>query len=433
MSRVLVLGSGGREHALAWKFAKDEHEVLVAPGNAGTTKMTYSADHVLGNRDVSVMDFDAIADLIRSEEVDMTVVGPEAPLAAGLVDYLHGQGINRAVGPSAAAAQIEADKFYSHRIMEAAGVAQAATENCYTIQQTEAAIKDHRFRGKGLVLKFPGLAGGKGVQVHDSQDEALASLDEFVGKFCEGNVQIAVAERLYGQEFSVFGFSDGENVVSLPVSFQDHKPLLDGDKGPNTGGMGAYGPAPIADENLVGVVAKHIMTPVVQQMAKEGTPYKGVLYAGMMLTESGPTVIEFNCRFGDPETQPAMMLLQSDLYEVFDKMLAGTLRQEDVIVSNKHAMTIVMASCGYPGSYAKGKDIRGLGEQYNQNGTVIFHAGTKKVEGETFFKTNGGRVLGISALGDTLQQARDRAYSLAGRVSFEGAYMRRDIGAKALK
>ncbi|MBC8500538.1 MAG: phosphoribosylamine--glycine ligase [Nanoarchaeota archaeon] len=437
MAKVLIIGSGGREHALGWKLAQSPHveEVIYAPGNGGTEVEEKGRNVKISKS--SSQSFRDIAELIASESIDLTIVGPEDPLANGIVDYLNGKGYNRVFGPTMAPAKLEADKFYSYQIMEELGIQQAQSEFCYST--TEAIIAITRMAtSKGIVIKARGLAAGKGVVVCDSNNQALEEIVKHTLKFGE---DVLIAERLFGQEFSVFGISDGNQVYPIEISLQDHKPQLDGDKGPNTGGMGAYGPAPIASVDVVRDVAENIMTPVVQRMKERGEEYKGFLYAGMMMTKEGPKVIEFNVRFGDPECQPAMMMIKSDFYETLSLAMAGRLDEVDMEFNPGASCCVVMASVGYPGSYRKGLPIRGIEEVESVEGVKVFHAGTAQHKHEGLI-TSGGRVLGVTPYSpEGIKEARELAYSatdviqIASSTSYRGTvfHFRRDIASKALE
>ncbi len=382
MANVLVIGSGGREHSLGWKLAQSDHvdTVFYAPGNAGT-------ERELKGQNVSVkpLDFSGIANLIASEKIDLTVVGSEDPLDKGLVDYIRAQG-HRIFGPTAAAAKLESDKGFSWEVMDRLGIPQARSYLPKDAAHARRILLNRFTDTDGVVIKARGLAAGKGVVVFDSLDDALKGLETHVTLFGQ---EILVAEKLYGKEFSVFGISDGTNLSVLPAAFQDHKKLSDGDKGPNTGGMGAYGPVPFVNEKDLAQTTSW-MKRVIEYMAEQGTPFHGFLYAGMMKTEQGPKVLEFNVRFGDPECQPAMMLLTSDLYEVLSNAVDG--KQTPLQFKPGNASCVVLASRGYPNAYNKNLPIHGLDLQLPD--VEIFHAGTKMQDGNVV--TSGGRVLGVT-------------------------------------
>ena len=317
-NKVLIIGSGGREHALGWKLGQSDEvsEVIYAPGNAGTQEEKGRNISVDGSKKDNFPD---LLDFVNSESVDMVVVGPETPLADGVVDYFNPRGYNRIFGPTQRASLLESDKFFSFDLMQEIRIPQADSVKCYSTDDAIRAINE-RTTERGIVIKARGLTGGKGVTVCNSREQALAEIRDHADKY---GSEVLIAERLYGQEFSVFGISDGNRVSPLEISLQDHKLLLDGDKGPNTGGMGAYGPAPIASAEVVRRVTENVMTPLVQRMKEQGVEYRGFVYGGMIMTEQGPKVIEFNIRFGDPECQPAMMMLRSDLYKILSSSLGN--------------------------------------------------------------------------------------------------------------
>ncbi len=430
MKNVLVLGSGGREHALGWKLAQDENveSVCVAPGNEGMM------EDVMIEPDVNPNDFKAVEDYIQAEGIDLVVVGPEAPLANGIVDYFNAKGFHNIFGPTKAASALEADKGFSYEVMEKAGVPQARSAVCGSAESAKWNIASLA-NDKGVVLKAKGLTGGKGVTVYDSKQDAIADAENHFTKF-PGDV--IVAERLSGQEFSIFGFSDGERVEPIGMSFQDHKQLLDGDKGPMTGGMGAYGPAPIASTTMVMDVVDNMMTPTVKTMKEMGKEFKGFIYAGCMLTENGPKILEYNVRFGDPECQPAMMMMESGLYAPISLALEGKLDEISVRFKPGAACCIVLASNGYPGLYEKGLPISGL-EQLakieNTGQLKIFHAGAKvNPDNSDQLLTAGGRVLGVTGYSNNgILDARQIAYGAAERINIPGGFhYRKDIANKAI-
>jgi len=432
MNKVLVIGSGGREHALGWSIAqsRDVSEVLYAPGNAGTGLEEKGRNVSV---DVSKKEnFKALADLIKSEEIGLTVVGPEGPLADGLVDYLNSQGYQKVFGPTQKAAQLETDKFFSFDLMQKLNIPQADSVKCYTIDEAMKAVKE-RTTKEGIVIKARRLTGGKGVSVCDSKEEALEEIVRHAEKY---SPEVLIAERLFGQEFSVFGISDGNIVFPFEISVQDHKCLLDGDKGPNTGGMGAYCPAPIATADIVRNVVKNIMVPVVQRMKFEGAEYKGFIYAGMIMTDEGSKVLEFNVRLGDPETQPMVMMLKNSLYEPIAAALEGRLNKVSIGVKHGAACCVVLALPGYPAEYKDNLNlpISGLKEAESIEGVKVFHAGTK-VDGINIV-TAGGRVLGVTACSEAvLADAQRLVYNDAvPKISIPGGFRyRTDIGNKAFR
>lgn len=421
--RVLVIGSGGREHCLAWKLALSDRvkDVLVAPGNAGTAE-------VGRNVTVDVENVPAICALAKQEKVDLVVVGPEAPLTQGVVDALSKEGIP-AFGPGGKAAQLEGSKSFAKEIMQRHGIPTAAFGVFEDYENARRFLLEQYRSGKEMVIKADGLAAGKGVLVPDTQEEAEMALrsvmvDRIVG---EAGRQVVIEEKLRGEEVSVLALSDGETVVPL-LSAQDHKRIGDGDTGLNTGGMGAYAPVPRYGEAFLKQIQETILIPTVRAMASEGMPYKGVLYAGLMVEDGKPQVLEYNVRFGDPETQVILPLLESDLAELAFSCIEGNLRP--LKWRSGAALTVVLASEGYPGSYPKGRAITGLREASRIPDVVIFHAGTTLKDGEV--ATSGGRVLNVVGMGSDMESAQRTAYAAASKVSFDGVYYRKDIGWRAL-
>lgn len=422
MVKVLVIGSGGREHALGWKLGQSDEvsEVFYAPGNAGTQEEKGRNIPIDGSKKEN---FPALADFVESENMDMVVVGPEQPLADGIVNYFNSRGYNRIFGPTAEQARLESDKFYSYLLMERLHIPQAKSFRCESLEDVYYAIK----KIEQPVLKHRWLAGGKGVRVYGSKNEALLDMGDFIETF---GGETLVSERLYGEEFSVFGIADGKKMACLEIAFQDHKPLLDEDKGPNTGGMGAYGPAPVASREMIKKVAEEIMAPIVQE-----TGYKGFLYAGMMMTQEGPKVLEFNVRFGDPECQPAMMMLKTDLYHMLSSSLEGKLNQVKMEFHPGAACCVVLASRGYPENYdtEKGKVISGLEEVAAIKDVKVFHAGTKR-DRDNNVVISGGRVLGITGYSPNgIAGAQKLAYEAIPKINVPGGFQyRKDIANKAL-
>jgi phosphoribosylamine--glycine ligase len=420
--KILVVGGGGREHALAWKLAQSPRveTIFCAPGNPGTAAL---ADNV----NIAAEDVSRIVDFARRESIDLTVVGPEDPLAMGLVDRLNEAGL-RGFGPSAAAAKIESDKAYAKQIMRKYSI---PTAEARIFDKFEAASEYVLSRDEPLVVKAAGLAKGKGVAVCDNPSEALLAVEEImVGRIHgDAGAQVVIEERLKGPEATLLAFVDGRNIYVMESS-QDHKPVGEGDTGPNTGGMGAYSPAPIIDQETLARINREILVPTVDAMARERRPYKGVLYVGLMLTDQGPRVIEFNCRFGDPEAQAVLMRMRSDLVEPMEAAIDGRLDEITIRWDPRPALCVVAASGGYPGSYEKGKTITGVQEAETEKDVAVFHAGTSIADDRLI--TSGGRVLGITALGDGLANAKHRAYEAAAKIAFEGIYFRKDIGDQAL-
>ena len=424
----MILGSGGREHALGWKIGQSDEvsEVIYAPGNAGTQEEKGRNIPIDGSKKDN---FSALLGFVNSESIDLVVVGSEAPLAAGVVDYFNSRGYNRIFGPTQKASVLESDKFFSFDIMNYLGLPQADSIKCYSTEEAIRAINETA-TDKGIVIKARGLTGGKGVAVCDSREQALSEIRGHAGKY---GPEVLIAERLYGQEFSVFGISDGNKVSPLEISIQDHKPLLDGDKGPNTGGMGAYGPAPIASADIVRDVADNIMTPIIQIMKQRGMEYQGFIYGGMIMTEQGPKVIEFNIRFGDPECQPAMMMLRSDLYRILSSSLDGTLYQVTMEFNPGAACCVVLASQGYPERYNKRLPISGLEDANRVKGAKVFHAGT--ILDNNQILTSGGRVLGVTGYSSSgIADAQRLAYEAVSKIKVPGDFhYRKDIAGKALR
>lgn len=420
---VLLIGSGGREHAIAWKLAqsKDLDKLYIASGNPGTAECGR-------NIPIGVNDTDKLLDFALQNNVGLLVVGPEDPLAGGIVDVFENAGI-KAFGPSGKAAQLEADKAFAKQLMRSSSVSTAESRTFDRFSDAKAYIAS---RDEAVVVKAAGLAMGKGVFVcEDPADGILAAEKIMCDKiFGSAGDLVIVEDKLLGEEASILAFVDGRNIYVMESS-QDHKPIGDGDTGPNTGGMGAYSPAPVVTEDLMNFITREILVPIVDGMNRNGTPYKGVLYAGLMITAGGPRVLEFNVRFGDPETQPILMRLKSDLLKVLLAVCDGKLDKVDLRWDPRPAVCVVMASGGYPGDYQKGKTITGLREAGQLEDVVVFHAGTKEENGEVF--TNGGRVLGVTALGRTIGDAKAKAYNAVGKIKFDGAYYRRDIADKALK
>ncbi len=421
--KVLVVGSGGREHALAWKISQSPKvtAIYAAPGNAGMAQL---AECIAIKAD----DIHGLLAFAKSKAVDLTIVGPEGPLSMGIVDEFEKAGL-RIFGPSRQAAEIEASKRFSKDLMKKYNIPSA--EYGVFIDKTAAEAYIYE-KGAPIVVKADGLAAGKGVVVAETVDEALQALHLImVAKvFGKAGDRVVIEECLKGEEASFMAFSDGKTVVPM-VSSQDHKRVFDADKGPNTGGMGAYSPAPVVTKKLERKIMDAIMIPTVRAMEKEGHMFKGVLYAGLMINGSEAKVLEFNARFGDPETQPIMARLDTDLIEIIEAVLDGSLAKIDIKWKPESAVCVVMASGGYPGNYEKGRVISGLGIAAQQKGVVVFHAGTALKNGVVV--TDGGRVLGVTALGPVVAAAIDNAYAGVRAISFEGMHYRRDIGARVLE
>jgi phosphoribosylamine--glycine ligase len=420
--KVLVIGAGGREHALVWKIAQSRsvNKIFCAPGNAGIAGQAECVP--IGAEDVS-----ALLAYAEKEGIDLTVVGPEAPLTLGIVDAFEKRGL-RIFGPSRRAAEIEGSKVLSKEIMQKYGIPSAEFR---AFKDYSAAVEYVREKDAPLVVKADGLAAGKGVILCGDAKEALAALDRIMvqKEFGAAGQRVVVEEFLQGEEASFLAFTDGESVLPLPTA-QDHKAVYDDDKGPNTGGMGAYSPAPVVTEEINRAVMEDIMRPTIRALNAEGRKYRGVLYAGLMIRNGRPKVLEFNARLGDPETQPLLVRLRSDIVPVMEATLDGSLRKIRPEWDPRPAVCVVMASGGYPGPYAKGKVISGLEEAARVPGAFVFHAGTAFKDGKII--TSGGRVLGVTAVGNGIRDAIEAAYLAAGRITWEGAHYRRDIGRRAL-
>ena len=420
---VLLVGSGGREHALAWKLSQSPlvSAIFAAPGNGGTAL-------VATNVPIKDTDIDALVAFARDNACGLVVAGPEAPLVAGLADALAAVGIP-CFGPDAYSAQLEGSKAFAKRIMRASGVPTADFEVFTDYQAAKAHISS---RSAPMVVKADGLAAGKGVVVAKTRQEALEALEDMMvaRSFGAAGDTVVVEDCIAGEEASFLAFCDGERVVPMP-SCQDHKAVGEGDTGPNTGGMGAYSPAPVLPDTEWERMAKLVIEPIVRTLAAQGHPFKGVLYAGLMMTADGPQVLEYNVRFGDPECQPLLMRLDSDIVPIMLACAKGELDASLVRWSARTALCVVMAAGGYPGAYGKGMVISGLERADTVEGAKVFVAGAA-LEGGVL-KTTGGRVLGVTALGDTLAQAQVTAYKAVAALSFENAYYRRDIGAKGIR
>lgn len=425
--KVLVIGKGGREHALVWKLAQSSRvdKVFCAPGNAGTGQ-----DGI--NVPIEVNDFDALIRFAKKESIGLTVVGPEDPLANGIVDTFQAGGL-RIFGPTKAAAQIEASKVFSKKLMRHADV---ATAEFRVFDHPEPARKYIETREYPVVVKADGLAAGKGVIVCGTKEEALAAVDRVMVREEFGRAagrQIVIEKRLEGEELSVMALVAGRVIIPL-ASSQDHKRAFDNDTGPNTGGMGAYSPAPLATPELLADIETNALIPTVHALKRARKPLRGILYAGVMATNQGPRILEYNCRLGDPETQTILMRLQTDLCELLEAAVddrLGDIPEDRLVWDPRPAVCVVMASQGYPGTYAKGKMIKGLDEAARLPDVKVFHAGTR-LESKDLILSDGGRVLGVTALGDTLADAKRKAYEAVTKISFPGAFYRKDIADKAI-
>ena len=428
--KILVVGSGGREHAITWRLAQDaaRHELYCAPGNAGTAAL--ATNLALGAEDV-----EGIAAWAAENKPDLVVVGPEAPLCKGLVDALSKVGV-KAFGPCAAGARMEGSKRFAKEVMNAAGVPTGRAQVFTDPVAAKAALPEY---GLPVVIKADGLAAGKGVVVAETSAQAEAAIDDMLvgNKFGAAGAEVLIEEFLDGEECSILALVDGDNAVLLPGS-QDHKRVFDGDKGPNTGGMGAYSPAPVVTPAMMPEIKEKIILPVVRELKRRGIVYKGVLYAGLMITPPGGktalsgsaiNVVEFNARFGDPETEAVLPRLGGDFAKVLLACADGNLSESDVVVNDEMAATVIVASGGYPGSYAKGKPIAGLDAAAQVPGAIVFHCGTKAQDGQVL--TAGGRVLSVTGLGKDLRAAVDTAYAAVAKISFDGAFHRADIAHRA--
>ncbi|HUT90676.1 MAG TPA: phosphoribosylamine--glycine ligase [Thermoguttaceae bacterium] len=421
---VLIVGSGGREHALSWKIAQSPRvdRVFVAPGNAGT-----AAD--AENVSIAADDFHALIRFAKENRASLTVVGPEAPLAAGIVDAFQAEGL-RVFGPNRAAAELEGSKVFCKEMLRSADV---PTSDFQTFHDGKTAIKFLRDRENvPIVVKADGLAAGKGVIVCDGRDQAITAVERIARdrEFGSAGDRLVIEERLHGEEASVLAITDGKTLVTLQPA-QDHKPARDGDTGPNTGGMGAYCPAPLVDDEMLHWIEEHVLVPTVHAMKRARRPFHGVLYAGLMITNQGPKVLEYNVRFGDPEAQPLLMRLKTDLVDLLEAAVDGRLDEIAPLEWDpRPSVCVVMASEGYPGSYKKGHPIRGLDEAANVPDVKVFHAGTQLVDGQIV--TSGGRVLGVTALGDNIAKAKLQAYTAVKPIRWDGAWCRKDISDKAL-
>jgi phosphoribosylamine--glycine ligase len=422
---VLILGSGGREHALAWKAAQSDavNKVFVAPGNAGT-----QLEDKVENVAIDTMDFDRLVNFAKSNAVDLTIVGPEAPLVAGVVDYFTAQGL-ACFGPSKNASQLEGSKAFTKDFLIRHSIPTSAYQ---TFDDAAEAIAYIQARGTPIVIKADGLAAGKGVIIANTEIEAIATIEDMLSgnRFGEAGHRVVIEDFLEGEEASFIAMVDGVNVLPMATS-QDHKARDNGDQGPNTGGMGAYSPAPVVTEEIYQRIMQQVILPTVKGMAADGNPYTGFLYAGLMISPEGNIdVVEFNCRFGDPEAQPVMMRLQSDLVDLCLAALDQKLDTASASWDSRSAVGVVLASGGYPDAYDKGAPISGH-DQVTSADQKVFHAGTQLVDEQVV--TNGGRVLCATALGDSVTEAQQRAYELANSINWDMVYFRTDIGYRAIE
>lgn len=420
--KVLVLGGGGREHALVWKLKQSPsvEQVYCIPGNPGIAQLAECAD-------IALQDHAALAEFVKANRIALTVVGPEGPLVEGVSDYFAAQGL-ALFGPSKAAARLEGSKAFCKELMAKYAIPTAA----YAVFTEPAPAKDYiRQQGAPIVVKADGLAAGKGVVVAATVEEAQSAVDSIMSDrvFGEAGACLVVEEFMAGEEASLLAFTDGKTIRPM-IAAQDHKRVYDNDEGPNTGGMGTYAPAPVLTEELRQQVVREILEPVVKAMEQEGCPYQGCLYAGLMLTADGPKVVEFNARFGDPETQVVLPLLQSDLAQIMLACAEGRLDEMTIEWNRQAAVCVVLAAGGYPGNYEKGLPITGL-ETAESQGAFVFHAGTASQAGQTV--TAGGRVLGVTAIGDTIAKAVHNTYEAVQCIRFDGMHYRRDIARRALE
>jgi phosphoribosylamine---glycine ligase len=417
--KVLIVGGGGREHAIVWKLSQSSKikQMYCAPGNPGIAELAECVP-------IAASDIEKLAEFVKKQQIDLTFVGPEEPLSLGIVNYFKEHGL-AVYGPSKEAARIEGSKAFAKELMIKY---QIPTAKYAAFTNYEEALAYLRSEGAPIVIKADGLAAGKGVVVASSLEEAEDALKSMMQDVALGlaGVRVVIEEFLEGEEMTLLSFVNHSTVKPM-VPSQDHKPVYDGDKGPNTGGMGTYAPLPHIDSSIVERVIRDIVQPTAEAMEEEGVPYEGILYTGLMLTKEGPKVIEYNARFGDPETQVVLPLLETDLLEIVTASLTGELENVEVKWKDKAAVCVIMSSAGYPGPYEKGEVISGLDQVVHP--TIVFHAGTASKDGEII--TNGGRVLGITAIGETLKDARELAYKSVEKVSFNGAHYRTDIGSKA--
>ena len=419
---ILILGSGGREHALAWAVMQNPKcdKLIVAPGNAGIAQIADCAAF-------DIEDGGAVANFAEENAIDFVIIGPEAPLAAGVADRLREAGL-LVFGPSEAAAKLEASKSFTKDICDAANAPTAAYGHFTDAEAAKAHVRQH---GAPTVVKADGLAAGKGVIIAMSEAEAIDAIDDmFGGAFGGAGAEVVIEEFMEGEEASLFVLVDGEDVLAIG-SAQDHKRVGEGDTGPNTGGMGAYSPAPVLSAEIEARAMEEIVKPTMKVMAERGMPYQGVLYAGLMIKDGQPRLVEYNVRFGDPECQVLMLRLGAQALDLMQAAAEGRLGEAQVNWANDHAITVVMAAAGYPGSYEKGSEIKGLDTLPEDSSNMVFHAGTKAEDGKVL--AIGGRVLNVTARGDTLQEARDRAYAMVDGVDWPQGFFRRDIGWRALK
>ena len=420
--KVLVVGGGGREHALVWKIAQSPKvtKIYCAPGNAGISEQAMIVP-------IKANDLNSLLEFAKKEKIDLTVVGPEDPLTQGIVDLFESKGLF-IFGANRKAAEIEGSKAFAKEIMKKYYIPTAFYE---IFDNRNEAVQYIRRQGAPIVVKADGLAAGKGVMVCNTVEEAIQSVDKIMVEkiFGEAGNRVIIEEYLVGEEASYIAFTDGKTILPM-ASSQDHKSIFDGDRGPNTGGMGAYSPAPVVTDEVHEKIIEKILRPIIYGLEEEGRTYKGVLYAGLMIHDGYPKVLEFNARFGDPETQPVLMRMKGDIVPILEACMKGTLSQHRIEWDSRPSVCVVMASKGYPEDYEKGKMISGLEEVSQMEGVFVFHAGTTIKDGQRV--TNGGRVLGVTGLGEDIPRAIERTYQAVKKISWDGVYYRTDIGQKAL-
>lgn len=420
--RVLVIGSGGREHALVWKIAQSKRvdKIYAAPGNSGMAGLAALVD-------IKADDIAGLRDFVKNEKIDLTVVGPEAPLVKGIVDEFEKSNL-RIFGPRKATAQLEGSKAFAKELMKELNV---PTADFKVFENRDKALSYINSKDAPLVVKADGLAAGKGVFVCKDKEEAIEAIDKIMKEraFGDSGNKVVIEDCLDGEEASIIVVSDGENVVPM-ASSQDHKRIFDNDKGPNTGGMGSYSPAPAAEGKVFKDTLEHVISPMIRGLKNRGMPHKGVLYAGIMITKNGPYVLEFNVRFGDPETQAILPRMKGDIIDLFERSIDGKITDFKNKWDKRFCVSIVCASAGYPGDYKKGELITGLENAEAMKDVAVFHAGTKK--NNTGYVTSGGRVLGVTALGEGIEEAINRSYEAVKKIDFKGIQFRKDIGRRAL-
>jgi len=420
--KVLVVGGGGREHALVWKIAQSSRvtKIYCAPGNAGISKQATIVP-------IKANDLNGLLEFALREEMDLTVVGPEEPLTKGIVDLFESKGL-LIFGSNQRAAKIEGSKAFAKEMMKKYCIPTASYEVFEDYKEAMAYIRRH---GAPIVVKADGLAAGKGVMICKTVEEAIQSVERIMLEkiFGEAGNRVVIEEYLVGEEASYIAFTDGKVILPM-ASSQDHKPIFDEDEGPNTGGMGAYSPAPVVTDQVHEKILERVLRPIIQGMGEEGRPYKGVLYAGLMIHDGHPEALEFNARFGDPETQPVLMRMKGDIIPILEACIKGNLSQYQIEWDSRASVCVVMASKGYPGNYEKGKTIHGLKEVSQMKDVFVFHAGTALKDGQVI--TNGGRVLGVTGLGEDISRAIEKTYEAVKKIAWDGVHYRKDIGKKAL-